>query len=114
MVASIFAANYPVSGDPSRRNGGSPTGRTMRRFMLMSVLALLPTAALAQTQTIKIDCTAYHKNLDGLWTITRPNIIVLDGKPISVQMTDACCFGSDSKRLILDKLNIINIVEKAC
>jgi hypothetical protein len=86
----------------------------MKRLTLAAVLALGPTAASAQTQTIHVDCTAYQKNPDGLWTVMRPNIIVLDGKSVSVDVSNACCFGSDSKRLILDRMNIINIVEKAC
>ena len=85
----------------------------MKRLMLLSMLALLPTVALAQ-QTIKVDCSAYHKNLDGLWTVIHENVIIFDGKPISITLTNACCFGADSKRLMLGQVNIINVVEKAC
>jgi hypothetical protein len=75
---------------------------------------LLPVPAWAQAQTIKVDCTAYRKNDDGLWAVTHPNVIVLDGKPVSVDATNACCFGADRSRLIVGGVNIINNVEKAC
>jgi hypothetical protein len=80
----------------------------------MSVLALVPTVALAQSLTSKVDCSAYHKIPDGLWTITRENVIIVDRKPISINMTMECCFGSDRKRLIIGGVNIINIVQKSC
>jgi hypothetical protein len=86
----------------------------MKRLMLMSVLALLPTVALAQSQTSKVDCSAYRKNDNRLWAIIRDNVIIVDGKPISINMTMACCFGSDSKRLILSRTNVVRIVEKSC
>jgi hypothetical protein len=86
---------------------------SMKQLILLSALALLPTVALAQ-QTIKVDCSAYHKNPDGLWTVMHDNVIILDGKPIPINLTMACCFGSDSKRLMLGQTNVINIVEKAC
>jgi hypothetical protein len=85
----------------------------MKPLTLLSILTLLPSIALAQ-QTMKTDCSAYHKNSDGLWTVVRENVIILDGKPISVKLTMACCFGSESKRLILDHVNIINIIERSC
>jgi len=88
--------------------------RPMKRLILLSVLALLPTIALAQTGTSKVDCSAYHKNDDRLWTIIHDNVIILDGKPISINMKMACCFGSDSKRLMLGGVNVIRIVEKSC
>jgi hypothetical protein len=83
----------------------------MKSLIMMSVLALLPRAALAQSLTSKINCSAYHKNDDGLWTITRENVITVDGKPISTNMPGACCYGSDRSRLILGGVNMINIVE---
>jgi hypothetical protein len=86
----------------------------VKRLILILVVALLPSAAAAQTQTINVDCTAYHKNSDGLWAVTRANVIVQDGKPITVEATNACCFGADRSRLIVGGVNIINIVEKAC
>jgi len=86
----------------------------MKRSILASILTLLPTVALAQAQSIKVDCTAYHKNPDGLWAVTHENVITLDGKPLAINLPTACCFGSDSKRLILGGVNVINIVEKAC
>jgi len=73
----------------------------MKWLILLPVLALLPTVALAQ-QNIKVDCSAYHKNSDGLWTIIRENVIIFDAKLIPINLTNACCFGSDSKRWILD------------
>jgi hypothetical protein len=85
----------------------------MDRLVLITVLVLLPVAAWAQSQ-IKVDCTAYRKNDDGLWAVTHPNVIVLDGKPVSVDATNACCFGADRSRLIVGGVNIINNVEKAC
>ena len=86
----------------------------MNRLVLMAVLVLLPVAAWAQAQTIKVDCTAYRKNDDGLWAVTHPNVIVLNGKPVSVDATNACCFGADRSRLMVGGVNIINIVQKAC
>jgi hypothetical protein len=86
----------------------------VKRLILILALALLPTVALAQGQTMKIDCTAYRRNPDGLWTVIHTNVIVLDGKSITVDMTNACCFGSDRSRLVLGGVNLINIVEKAC
>jgi hypothetical protein len=83
-------------------------------LILIAVLALVPAAVSAQPQTIKVDCAAYHKNSDGLWTVMHANVIVLDGKPITVDATNACCFGADRSRLIVDQVNIINVVEKAC
>jgi len=85
----------------------------MKRLMLLTFLTLLPTAALAQ-QTIKVDCLAYKRTSNGLWTVIRQNIIILDGKPIPVKLTLACCFGSESKRLMEGQVNIISVVEKAC
>lgn len=82
-------------------------------ILLLFVLMLLPTIALAQ-QNIKVDCLAYHKNPDGLWTIIHENVIIFGGKPIPINLTNACCFGSDSKRLMLGQTDVINIVEKAC
>jgi hypothetical protein len=84
----------------------------MDRLVLIAVLVLLPVAAWAQQ--IKVDCTAYRKNDDGLWAVTHPNVIVLNGKPVSVDATNACCFGADRSRLIVGGVNIINNVEKAC
>jgi hypothetical protein len=86
----------------------------MRRLILMFALVLLPTVAFAQTQTIKVDCSAYSKNNEGLWTIIHANDIILDGKSISINLNNACCFGSDRSRLMLGGVNIMNIVEKAC
>jgi hypothetical protein len=82
--------------------------------ILMAVVALVPAVASAQPRTIKVDCAAYHKNSDGLWTVTQTNVIVVDGKSITVDATNACCFGADRSRLIVGQVNIINIVEKAC
>ena len=79
----------------------------MKRLMLMLILTLLPTVAPAQSQTSKADCSAYHKHLDRLWTILHENVIIVDGKPISINMTMACCFGSDSKRLIIGGLILL-------
>jgi hypothetical protein len=86
--------------------------RARKWLTLLSVLAVLPTSAFAQTA--QVDCSAYHKNPDGLWTVTHENVIILNGKPISINLTMTCCFGSDSKRLMLGGTNVINIVEKAC
>jgi hypothetical protein len=86
----------------------------VKRLILTLVFALLPSAALAQGQTIKVDCTAYHRNSDGLWAVTHANVIVQDGKPITVGVANACCFGADRSRLVVGGVNIINIVEKAC
>jgi hypothetical protein len=88
--------------------------RPMKRLLLMSILTMLPTVALAQSQVSKLDCAAYQKNLDRLWTVTRENVMIVNGKSISINMTMACCFGSESKRLILGGVNIIKIVEKFC
>jgi hypothetical protein len=87
--------------------------RIPKPLILMSVFALFPTVALAQS-TSKVDCSAYHKNDDDLWTVKRSNVIIVDGKPISIDMTMGCCFGSDSSRLIIGGVNIIRIVEKSC
>ena len=105
-----MAGSNPIG----QTRSANPDGRPVKRLMLISALVLLPTAVWAQTQTMKIDCTAYRRNPDGLWTVIRPNVVVLDGKPISVDMTNACCFGSDRNRLVLGSLNLINLVEKAC
>lgn len=86
----------------------------MKRLILTTVLALLPTAAIAQTQTIEVDCSAYHRNFDGLWTIMHDNVIKLDGKPITIKGTMSCCFGSNASRLMIDRINVINIIEKSC
>jgi hypothetical protein len=88
--------------------------RPMKRLILMAILTLLPTVTSAQSLTSKVDCSAYHKTLDRLWTVMHENVIIVDGKPISINMTMACCFGSDSKRLIIGGVNIINVVEKSC
>ena len=102
------------SGSFCPRLSNGKDGEPMKCLIMMSVLALLPEAALAQSLTSKVDCSAFHKNDDGLWKITRDNVIIVDGKPISVNMPGACCYGSDRSRLILQGVNIINIVEKAC
>jgi hypothetical protein len=86
----------------------------MKRLILLSVLMLLPTVAFAQSQTMKVDCSAYRKNDDDLWTVIHENVIILDGKPIPINLTRACCFGADSKRLMMGQVNVISIVEKAC
>src|SRR5580698_6435752 len=38
------------------------TGHLMKWLTLLPFIALLPNGALAQPQTIKVDCSAYHKN----------------------------------------------------
>jgi hypothetical protein len=72
----------------------------MKRSMFTLALVLLPTVAMAQPH-IKVDCMAYHKNDDGLWAVTRANVIILDGKSIPVDITNACCYGSDKSRWML-------------
>jgi hypothetical protein len=86
----------------------------MKWLTLLPFIALLPNGALAQPQTIKVDCSAYHKNPDGLWTVTHANVMILDGKSLTIDVTMACCFGSNSGRLVLNGVNVINIVERAC
>jgi hypothetical protein len=86
----------------------------MKHLALISALVLSPLGAWAQGSTLKIDCSAYHKNLDGLWTVIRPNTIVVDGKSVAVDLTRACCFGADTQRLAIGSVNIIRMVEKAC
>jgi hypothetical protein len=85
----------------------------VRRLILIAAVTLLPAAASAQ-DTIKVDCTAYHKNDEGLWAVTHANVIIFNGKPITVDATNLCCFGADSRRLIVGGTNIINLVQKAC
>lgn len=90
------------------------TEHIINRVILLSVIALLPKGALAQSQAAIVDCSAYHKNPDGLWTVTHENVIILDEKPLAIKMTMACCFASDSRRLVINGVNVINIVEKSC
>jgi len=85
----------------------------MKWSMVIPALVLLPTAAAAQSH-FTVDCTAYRRNDDGLWAIVRPNEIQMDGKSIPIDITNACCFGSNRARLIIGGVNIINLVERAC
>ena len=85
----------------------------MSRLMFIFAFALLPTVALAQSH-FTVDCTAYRRTDDGLWAVTRPNVIVVDGKSISINMTNACCYGADRSRLVIKGVNIINLVQRSC
>lgn len=86
----------------------------MKSLAVAFILSLLPWCALAQSQTARVDCTAYQKKDDGRWAIKRPNVIESNGKSIPVEMTDACCFAADSNRLMISGINIIRIVQRAC
>ena len=60
-----------------------------------------------------IDCTAFHQEPSGCWTIVHPFSIMLNGQQQFINMRDVGCF-TEAQGFMYNNVNIISIVVKYC
>jgi hypothetical protein len=80
--------------------------------ILVSAITLFPAVAVAQSAGV--DCTAFYRYPSGAWAVIHPTVIVFGDQSLLINMSEVCCFRSETYNLIVDGVNIINIVKKAC